>query len=215
MKSTESNSSDQIEDLKKEIVKLKQEIKELNADRLHFEERKKTEEEAITRTTELEAILSCIADGVIVYDKQGRIVRITTKKKTEEALLESEEKFSAAFKSNPNAIVLSKKGDGLIVDVNDSFLDLFERSKEEVMGQYSISLDMFANPDDRQNLIDIITNEGRISNYEIKIKRKSGEILTVLLSSEVYYRTEARYSSATRYAGKRNCKWVYRFYSFT
>ena len=30
-----------------------------------------------------------------------------------------------------------------------------------------------------------------------------------------YHRTEARYSSTTRYAGKCNCKRVYRFYSFT
>lgn len=38
-------------------------------------ERKKVENEAISRATEIGAILSCIADGVIVYDGQGRIVR--------------------------------------------------------------------------------------------------------------------------------------------
>jgi len=38
-------------------------------------ERKKIENEALARATEIEAILSCIADGVIVYDRKGRIVR--------------------------------------------------------------------------------------------------------------------------------------------
>jgi PAS domain S-box-containing protein len=103
MNSTGSTSSDQIEDLKKEIAKLKQEIKELNAGRLHFEERKKVEEEAITRTTELEAILSCIADGVIVYDKQGRIVRMNAMAEKmlnypeEETKLEMDKRISRGY----------------------------------------------------------------------------------------------------------------------
>jgi PAS domain S-box-containing protein len=102
MKSTGS-SSDQIEDLKKEIAKLKQEIKELKADRLHLEEREKIEEEAITRTSELEAILSCIADGVIVYDKHGRIVRMNAVAEKllnypkEETELEMEERISRGY----------------------------------------------------------------------------------------------------------------------
>ncbi len=40
-----------------------------------FTERKKIENDALARATEIEAILSCIADGVIVYDRKGRIVR--------------------------------------------------------------------------------------------------------------------------------------------
>jgi PAS domain S-box-containing protein len=40
-------------------------------------ERKQREEEARARTAELEAILDCLADGVMVYDDQGRIVRST------------------------------------------------------------------------------------------------------------------------------------------
>jgi PAS domain-containing protein len=38
-------------------------------------ERKNIENEAIARATEIEAILSCIADGVLVYDRDGKIVR--------------------------------------------------------------------------------------------------------------------------------------------
>ena len=38
-------------------------------------ERKRIENEALARFNEIEAILSCIADGVVVYDREGRIVR--------------------------------------------------------------------------------------------------------------------------------------------
>jgi PAS domain S-box-containing protein len=38
-------------------------------------ERKKVENDALVRAIEIEAILSCIADGVVVYDSEGRIVR--------------------------------------------------------------------------------------------------------------------------------------------
>lgn len=60
-----SNSSDKTEELKKEILKLKQVIEVLNADRSLLQEK-------ITG----EAILNCISEGVIVYDKQGQIVRM-------------------------------------------------------------------------------------------------------------------------------------------
>lgn len=128
--------------------------------------------------------------AIPVINNEGEITEwvgaasdITNRKKAEEALLESEEKFSAAFKSNPNGIVLSRKKDGYIMDVNDSFLTLFERTREEVIGQSSITLFMFANPDDRQIVIDRLTKEGRLKDYEIMIRRKSGELRVALLSS--------------------------------
>jgi PAS domain-containing protein len=40
-----------------------------------FTDIQESEQKAVTRATEIEAILSCIADGVLVYDKQGRIRR--------------------------------------------------------------------------------------------------------------------------------------------
>ncbi|MEN6336872.1 MAG: MASE3 domain-containing protein, partial [Phycisphaerales bacterium] len=40
-------------------------------------------------------------------------------------LQESEERFATAFRANPAALVLSRMEDGMILDVNDAFLDLF------------------------------------------------------------------------------------------
>jgi PAS domain S-box-containing protein len=38
-------------------------------------ERKKAEEQTLAKAIEIEAILGCIADGVVVYDREGRIIR--------------------------------------------------------------------------------------------------------------------------------------------
>jgi len=114
----------------------------------------------------------------------GAASDITNRKLVEQTLRESEEKFSALFRSNPSPIVLSKKTDGLIIDVNDSFLKLFEISREEVIGSNSISLNMFARPEDRDQIIKKLILDGRIADYEVEIRRKSGEVRTVLLFAD-------------------------------
>ncbi len=47
---------------------------------------------------------------------------ITDRKLAEEALRYSEEKFFKAFHATPDAIVISRASDGLLIDVNDVFL---------------------------------------------------------------------------------------------
>jgi PAS domain S-box-containing protein len=129
--------------------------------------------------------------AVPLLDENGEIKEwfgsardFTRRKHAEDALRENEEKFSAAFNSNPNALVLSKREDGTIIEVNDTFLTLFERTKDEVIGKTSLSLDMFANPQDRDKVVKKLQEEKRISNYEIKIKPKSGVERIALLSVE-------------------------------
>jgi PAS domain S-box-containing protein len=103
----------------------------------------------------------------------------------ENALLtENSEKFSAAFRSNPNALILSYKDDGRIIDVNDGFINLFEWSKNEALDKTTISLNIYSDPGERDNLISLLKEEGRIVNYETSLESKTGRYLTGLLSME-------------------------------
>jgi PAS domain S-box-containing protein len=109
---------------------------------------------------------------------------ITEKKQAEEALQKSEEKFEIAFKSNPNALILSAVETGEIFEINDTFCTLTGLVKDEVLGKSSLDIDIYISPDDRQKLVNRLKSKGSIKNYELTIKHRSGKHLCVLLSSE-------------------------------
>ena len=69
---------------------------------------------------------------------------ITARKRAEDALRESEERFSAAFAHAPVAMVLTTP-EGQCVEVNQAFLDMLGFTREEV---FSVGFDHFTHPDD-------------------------------------------------------------------
>jgi PAS domain S-box-containing protein len=109
---------------------------------------------------------------------------ITERMRTEEALRNSENKFSKAFRASPDVLVISRLADGLIIEANDSWDHLFGYSREEVIGRKSIELELFANPEDRQNAVAQLKEQNFVRDFEVEIKRKSGEVRQVTLSAE-------------------------------
>jgi len=63
------------------------------------------------------------------------IVRdITARKRAEEALRKSEERFAKAFHASPDAITITRLADGRYLDVNASFLGLSGYRRVESLG---------------------------------------------------------------------------------
>ena len=107
---------------------------------------------------------------------------ITQRKKAEEALKESEERFSKAFQTNPAPMGISRLADGLLIDVNEAFLQLFEFSRKEVIGHTSAELRTFAYPNERVELAIILQQKGRINNLELPFLTKTGKQIKVITS---------------------------------
>jgi PAS domain S-box-containing protein len=103
----------------------------------------------------------------------------------EEALQISEEKFSKAFRSSPNAITISTLKDGCYIDVNESCTQMLGYSREEMIGQNASHLEIWAKPEDRDRLTQLIEQQGAVSNLKFPFRKKSGEILSGLLSAEI------------------------------
>ena len=97
---------------------------------------------------------------------------------------QAEDRFNKAFHASPTALVISRQEDGCIEAINDTFIRFFGYTEEEVVGKTSTELGMFANPEDRQEAIQKLQNNGFVRNFELDVRLKSGEVRTASLSIE-------------------------------
>src|SRR5688572_10384624 len=74
---------------------------------------------------------------------------ITERKRAEEALIASEERFSKAFNLSPLPMSLISLKGGKIIDVNDSFLKATGYSRQEVIGKTAVELKLWVKEKDR------------------------------------------------------------------
>jgi PAS domain S-box-containing protein len=124
-----------------------------------------------------------------VYDDSGRFLGIrgsnrdiTNHKQAEEALRQSEQYLSTVFHASPTGIFITRLSDGLFLDVNEAFLQIIGYSKDEVVGHTSPELNIWVNPEDRERIVNILCEQGRTENREIKLRHKSGQIVDLLSS---------------------------------
>ena len=95
----------------------------------------------------------------------------------------AKEPFEQIFNASPDATIISRMDDGVIINANPAFFALGGFSKETIIGQKSLSLDFYENPADRDRLIQALRATGYCDNMEIKFKRKNEEPGTFLMSA--------------------------------
>ena len=132
-----------------------------------------------------------LASAAPIHDRQGQLtgvvgvnVDITDRKEWEETLRHSEERFEKAFHATPDAIIISRLSDGLILEVNEGWQKLFGHEPAEVIGKTSIELGIYVNPADRQELIRRLKEKGFLHRFELQVRCKSGEVRHASMSVE-------------------------------
>lgn len=89
----------------------------------------------------------------------------------------SQEKFSKAFNLSPIVMAISKKSDGTFIEINEAFIKVIGYSTEEVLTHTSEELNVFVNNREFQKVKLQLLSGVNVSNVELKVRPKSGEII--------------------------------------
>jgi PAS domain S-box-containing protein len=130
-------------------------------------------------------------DSAPISDPEGRMVSavatfidVAERKQAEDALRKSEERFAKAFRASPDGLAITRQSDGVILEVNDSWLHLFGYESDEVIGKSWARFAFAVDPADGRRARAIVEEQGYLRDFEMAANRKSGETITVRLSIE-------------------------------
>ncbi|MDY6900993.1 MAG: PAS domain S-box protein, partial [Cyanobacteriota bacterium] len=131
----------------------------------------------------------------------GNLISLTleaqNRKTAETARVASEQKLASAFRSSPDPIVLISLPDCIYREVNDSYCEFFDCTREQVIGGKVSELKIWHNLKQCNNLASLLVANGKICNQEVNFCVSEKEIRTTLLSAELIEINQQQYVLAT------------------
>jgi PAS domain S-box-containing protein len=125
--------------------------------------------------------------GTVLFNKQkkpiglfGTTQNITERVNAEKELLRAQKEFKEIFDNSADGIYRSTK-EGLFIMANRSMAGIFEyASPEELISSITdIGSQIYANPEDRKNMSELISTQGHVQNYELQVLTKTRKSIWV------------------------------------
>ncbi|MGE5423193.1 MAG: PAS domain S-box protein [Ignavibacteriales bacterium] len=114
----------------------------------------------------------------------GTFQDITLRKRLENALRASEERFFKAFHNSPIAMSIVRESDDVYLDVNEKWSAVCGYDREDAIGRTSKEMNLFPKALNSREVSRRLSKGGEIYNLEVEIRSKSGDIRAVSLSAE-------------------------------
>lgn len=110
------------------------------------------------------------------------------RKRTEEELRNSEQRFSSIFQSSPIAMFVTQvRGDFVVKDVNRAFEKLFMRERGAVIGKNTVELGLYCDIKDRAMLIEDLQKTGSTDDQrEVWMYRGDGSTVLVQFAGHTF-----------------------------
>jgi PAS domain S-box-containing protein len=125
--------------------------------------------------------------------------RLVQRRRAEEALRASEERFSKVFQSNPIPMTIATIDEGRLIDVNERAIELSGYSREDMIGRTSIEVGLWAYPQERDRLIAILRETGSLRDGMAHFKTRSGDVKPALWSADAIQLGEKKVLLAALY----------------
>ena len=127
-----------------------------------------------------------------IRNKQGQVIGaskvvhdIARQQQAEVELRRSEARFAKAFQANPAPMCITKIGDGRFIEVNERYCQLFDYTREELLGRTSVELKLWDDPETRAAVMERLQTQGFVRDYETQFRRRNRAQLDALVSMEL------------------------------
>jgi len=160
----------------------------------HLRQQAPLSREPVIQEVQLRTRSGDILDGVLssqYIELQGDRLMLCTfldtsaRKRAENALRFSEEKFAKAFMHTPDAVSITERATGRFIEVNPSFEQQFGWSCAEAVGRTSLELGIWAAPEDRQRMLEALRT-GHLNNLEVRLLSRDGKAsINLLFGGEI------------------------------
>ncbi|PDV99391.1 PAS domain S-box protein [Candidatus Chloroploca asiatica] len=98
---------------------------------------------------------------------------------------EARENLEAIFNARFEAVIITYVEGGYVVKINEGFTGLTGFTPEDVIGKNAGTIKIWKNPQDRNQILDLIQTQGFCQNVEVELLRKDGTEFTAVISVKV------------------------------
>jgi PAS domain S-box-containing protein len=113
----------------------------------------------------------------------GNLGTAISRQQSDASLHASEEKFQLAFHRTFVPMLISRASDQMILDANQAFCNGAGYTREEVVGQSVLSLNLWVNKEDQLRHTQVLAEQGHAEEFKAEFRRKSGETGVALISA--------------------------------
>lgn len=113
---------------------------------------------------------------------------ILQRKKAEEELRFSNERFARSFNASPVMMTINSHADLRFIDANEAFLKGVEYTRPEVIGRTLEELDILADSEGQaEEIKSTIAEQGTLYNRELRFRTKNGDVRVGLASVDTFF----------------------------
>ncbi len=118
---------------------------------------------------------------------------LTERKRAEELLRKSEEKYRTLFEESTDAIFVTTQ-EGRYVDINEATVKLLGYDSKEELLNIDIAREIYLDPEERLRVKNLLDSNGIVKDLELTLKKKNGEKINVLLTARTIYNDQGEVS---------------------
>ena len=127
--------------------------------------------------------LASLIEGLFITF--GLIMMVNQRMNAE--MLEAKKEFELIFNTSPDAALISRLDDGIIVNINDGFTAITGFTREETIGKSCFDINIWTDHSKREKLVAELKKKDFCVNFEAEFQRKDKSKLPGLVSAKLIF----------------------------